>query len=60
LEGAFQRRVPRKDNSLFLRLGLAAILTGGVVAYLYFGDYAIYVTLGVALTYLIVRKLGIF
>lgn len=60
LEGAFHRRAPVKDNITFLRLGLAAILFGGVVGYLYFGDYAIYATLGLAVTYLVIRKLGIF
>ena len=60
LEGAFKRNARPKDNSTFLRLGLGAILFGGVVGYLYFGDYALYFTLGIAMVYLLLKKLGIF
>jgi len=57
IEGAFQRRAPVKDNSTSLRLGLAAVLFGGTVAYLYFGNLAIYVTLGVAMLFLVMKRL---
>lgn len=60
IEGSFRKHAPIKDNSTFLRLGLGAILSGGVVAYLYFGDYALYGTLGIAMIYLLLKKLGIF
>ena len=60
IEGAFRKNSPRKDNSSFLRLGLGAILFSGVVGYLYFGEYVLYATLGVALIYLLVKKMGIF
>lgn len=57
IEGAFLKRAPRQDNSTSIRLGLAAVLFGGTVAFLYFGNIAIYITLGIALFFLVMRKL---
>lgn len=57
LEGAFQRHAPRKDNSSTIRFGLAIMLFGGAVAYLYFGNIALYIVAGLAMLFLIVKKL---
>ena len=58
LQGAFLKHAPRKDNSTQLRLVLGAVLFGGTVAYLYFGEVALYLTMAVVFVYLAVKKLG--
>lgn len=59
LEGAFLKHAPRKDNSTQLRLVLGSVLFGGTVAYLYFGELAIYITVGLVVLYLVVMKFGL-
>jgi hypothetical protein len=59
LEGAFLKQAPRKDNSTQLRLILGAVMFGGTVAYLYFGEWAIYITVGVVISYLAAMKFGL-
>lgn len=59
LEGAFLKNAPRKDNSTQLRLIVGAVLFGGTVAYLYFGELAIYITVGMTISYLAAMKFGL-
>jgi hypothetical protein len=56
IEGAFARRVPHEGNSSFLRLIIAAILFGGVVGFLYFGNIAVYLTVAIVLGYVVFKK----
>ncbi|RLD19252.1 MAG: hypothetical protein DRI71_12105 [Bacteroidetes bacterium] len=56
IEGAFARRVPHEGKSSFLRLIIAAILFGGSVGFLYFGNIAIYITVAVVLGYVLSKK----
>ena len=56
LEGAFRRRGAVEDNSGFLRLIIGAVLFAGVIGYLYFGNIAIYITAGLVLGYMVIKK----
>jgi len=59
LEGAFTRRTPVQESSGFLRLIIGAVLFGGVVGFLYFGNIAVYIATGLVLGYMIIKKLFI-
>ncbi|MDX1314502.1 MAG: hypothetical protein R3356_03285 [Eudoraea sp.] len=56
IEGSFRRRANVNDNSGFLRLGVGALLFGGIVGFLYFGNIAVYITGAVAFIYLVLKK----
>jgi len=57
LEGAFTKHAPKKESEGFLRLIIGTILFAGVVGFLYFGNVAVYITIGVVLTYVVSKKL---
>jgi len=57
LEGAFTGRAPVKDNSGIIRLAVAAVLFAGVVGYLYFGNIAVYLTSGLVISFMVIKKL---
>lgn len=57
LEGAFTQKAPMQENAGFLRLTIGAMLFGGVVGYLYYGNIAVYITVGLVLAYLLFKKL---
>jgi hypothetical protein len=57
IEGAFTKRAPQKENEGFIRLTIAAILFGGVVGYLYYGNIALFITVGLVLAYMVFKKL---
>lgn len=59
LEGSFKRRGAAEDNSGFIRLIVGAVLFAGVVGYLYFGNIALYITAGLGLLYIVLKKLFI-
>ncbi len=59
IEGAFTRRVTSadSDNSALLRLTIMALLMGATVGYLFWGNIAVYISAGVALALLLLKKL---
>ena len=57
LEGAFTRRISADSNAPFLRLIIGTILFGGAVGFLYFGNIAVYITIGVVLGYMVFKKI---
>ena len=56
LEGSFKRRGAVEDSSGIIRLIIAAVLFAGVVGYLYFGNIALYITAGLVLSYIVLKK----
>ncbi len=56
VSSAFKRPGAKKDDGSILRLLIVILLFGGITAYMFYGQIALYITLGVLMAFVVVKK----